>query len=362
MHNHSCGCASHERHGAEGHHSHGSCTCGHGAAHEAHHGQDACACGHAHAHPVVRPEPLDAAWDMLSAAPKQEEAAPACEFDFAWEGQSIHVYQWGNEENTPIVMLHGFMQTGLSWAGIANRLSANHCVYALDFLGHGKSSKPHDAPLYSYDSQVRMVEAFLEQVACACAQPGQKRRAHVLGYSMGGRIALALAASSKDLVYSLILESCNFGPEGESGREEAEKRNLKWAEMLREQGIQRFVEYWETLPMFASQQELGYDEVLRAERAANDAEAMALSLEGAGKHAMPDAQGAFAAIASTWVPVKYLWGYDDVKSEAVAHRLEHDGIDVTSFGAGHNVHLEAPTLYTTVVQEFLSGIEPKGIR
>lgn len=348
MHNHSCGCASHEHHSGAGEH--------------AHNHEGPCTCGHTHAHAAAQPEPLDSAWGMLGATPKQETDSPAREFDFAWEGQSIHVYQWGNAESTPIVMLHGFMQTGLSWAGIASRLSASHCVYALDFLGHGKSSKPHDAALYSYDSHVRMVEAFLEQVACTCAQPGQKRRAHVLGYSMGGRIALALAASSKDLVYSLILESCNFGPDGEEAREEAKQRNLKWAEMLCEQGIQRFVEYWETLPMFASQQELGYDEVLRAERAANDAEAMALSLEEAGKHAMPDAQGAFAAIANTWVPVKYLWGYDDAKSEAVAHRLEHDGLDVTSFGTGHNVHLEAPTLYTTVVQEFLSGIEPKGIR
>lgn len=125
-------------------------------------------------------------------------------------------------------------------------------------------------------------------------------------------------------------------------------------------GIEEFVEYWETLPLFESQREMGLDEELRPERLANDAESMALCLEGAGKHAMPDASQAFAVVASTWVPVKYLWGYDDCGGEAVAHQLEHDGIDVTSFGTGHNVHLEAPVLYGTVVQEFLSGIEPRG--
>ncbi len=57
-----------------------------------------------------------------------------------------------------------------------------------------------------------------------------KRRAHVMGYSMGGRIALGLASSEKDLLYSLILESCNFGPEGNEQRAAAEERNAGWAQ------------------------------------------------------------------------------------------------------------------------------------
>lgn len=155
-----------------------------------------------------------------------------------------------------------------------------------------------------------------------------------MGYSMGGRIALGLASSEKDLLYSLILESCNFGPEGNEQRAAAEERNAGWAQRLRNNGIEEFVEYWETLPLFESQREMGLDEELRPERLANDAESMALCLEGAGKHAMPDASRAFAVVASTWVPVKYLWGYDDCGSEAVAHQLVHDGIDVTSFWSG----------------------------
>lgn len=341
MHNHTCGCG---HHGGKAQ----------GALHE-HHGEG-CACSHGHA---AAAEPLAPAWNMLGGRACRQMLPPEREFDFSWEGQPIHVYQWGSAENTPIVLLHGFMQSGLSWGTIAEPLSQNHCVYALDFLGHGKSAKPRDAELYSYDASVRMVEAFLEQVACS-APDGSRRRAHVVGYSMGGRIALGLASSEKDLLYSLILESCNFGPDGEEERIAAEERNRAWASKLRASGIGPFVSYWEGLPLFQTQREMGLDEAIRSERLANDAEAMALCLEGAGKHAMPDAAQLHAVVASTWIPVKYLWGYDDRKSEPVAHRLEHDGIDVTSFGTGHNVHLEAPALYGTVVQEFLSGIELKG--
>lgn len=343
MHNHTCGCGHHE----------GDAGCG---SHEHDHGE-VCACGAHHVSPEV--EPLASAWSMLGKTSKEQTVPPTREFDFDWEGQKIHVYQWGKAENIPVVLLHGFMQTGLSWSIIAAALSGNHCAYALDFLGHGRSSKPSNVELYRYDAMVRMVESFLEQVACM-GHEGAKRRAHVIGYSMGGRIALGLASSEKDLLYSLILESCNFGPEGNEQRAAAEERNAGWAQRLRNNGIEEFVEYWETLPLFESQRETGLDEELRPERLANDAESMALCLEGAGKHAMPDASQAFAVVANTWVPVKYLWGYDDCGSEAVAHQLEHDGIDVTSFGTGHNVHLEAPVLYGTVVQEFLSGIEPRG--
>ena len=316
---------------------------------------DSCGCGHERASMSMA-----SAWGMLGNAGASQEVPPASEFDFVWEGLRIHIYQWGSEAAVPVVLLHGFMQTGLSWQNVAGQLAGGHCVYALDFVGHGKSSKPHTPESYAYDAAVRMVEAFLEEVACA-GSDGKRRRAHVIGYSMGGRVAQGLVLSPKDLLYSLTLESCNFGPASEEERAAAKERNATWANKLRSEGIERFVEYWETLPLFATQREMGFDEVVRPERIANDAEAMALCLEGMGKHAMPNSEEAFAALASTWVPIKYLWGYDDPKSEPFAHRLEHEGLDVTSFGAGHNVHLEAPMLYSKVVQEFLSGIEPKGL-
>ena len=150
MHNHTCGCGHHE----------GDAGCG---SHEHDHGE-VCACGAHHVSPEV--EPLASAWSMLGKTSKEQTVPPTREFDFDWEGQKVHVYQWGKAENIPVVLLHGFMQTGLSWSIIAAALSGNHCAYALDFLGHGRSSKPSNVELYRYDAMVRMVESFLEQVAC----------------------------------------------------------------------------------------------------------------------------------------------------------------------------------------------------
>lgn len=228
MHNHTCGCGHHE----------GDAGCG---SREHHHGE-ACACGGPHEAPEV--EPLASTWSMLSKSAQEQTVPPKCEFDFDWEGQKIHVYQWGKPENIPVVLLHGFMQTGLSWSLIAAALSGNHCAYALDFLGHGRSSKPGNVELYRYDSMVRMVESFLEQVACVGPE-GAKRRAHVIGYSMGGRVALGLASSEKDLLYSLILEAAILGPKATSSAPPQKSATPVGAQRLRDNGIEEFVEYWE---------------------------------------------------------------------------------------------------------------------
>ncbi len=349
MHDHTCGCG--HDHAHEGEHE----CCGT----HSHSGGDGCGCGHDHGHDHVvsdaSEELLAGGWLMPNRAAAPDAPAPASEFDFAWNGQSLHVCQWGEEGAVPVVALHGFMQTGASWAAVAGALSADHCVYALDLIGHGQSSKPTDPEAYSYDAAIDSVRAFLREVACANGQ----RRAHLLGYSMGGRVAVGVAAKERDCLYSLMLESCNLGPVSEDDRSAAVERNGGWAARLRAGGIAPFVEYWEQLPLFATQRELGLGKMLREERLANNAEAMALCLEGMGKHAMPLEDDAFAALSATWVPIKYLWGHEDAKAHPIAHRFEHEGFDVTSFGTGHNVHLEAPALYTKAVQEFLFGIEPR---
>ena len=351
MHDHACGCDNGHTHA--GHHD---CCGGHH-----HDAGEGCGCGHEHGHSHVErdasAELLAGGWQMPRKAVAQPAPEPVREFDFPWKGQSLHVRQWGEQGAIPVVALHGFMQTGASWAAVAGALSADHCVYALDFVGHGQSSKPTAPEPYSYDAAIDSVQSFLREVACTNGQ----RRAHLLGYSMGGRVAAGVAAKERDCLYSLVLESCNLGPASEDGRSAAEQRNSEWAARLRAEGIEPFVEYWEQLPLFATQRELGLDEAQRPERLANDAEAMALCLEGMGKHVMPLEDDAFAQLSATWVPIKYLWGYDDAKSQPIAHRFEHEGFDVTSFGTGHNVHLEAPGLYTRAVKEFLSGIEPKAL-
>lgn len=291
------------------------------------------------------------------------------EFDFEHGGIVYHVRRWGEPGEIPLVALHGFMQTGATWATVAPWLAQGHCVYAPDLAGHGKSGKPADARAYSIPAQSDMVAALISEVVLpetAEATPEGRmpvKRAHVLGYSMGGRIAIDVALRNGSLVYSLILESAGIGPEDEHARAEYAKRADAWACQLREAGMEAFVEYWEGLPLFATQLRLS-DEVrasVRAERLANDPEAMALTVENAGQQTMPLADETMEALGLCWMPVFYIAGTRDGKYLELAERFVKEGLDAKPVMGGHNLHLEVPAMFAEALGPHFRNNEVRGL-
>ena len=91
-------------------------------------------------------------------------------------------------EGEPIVLVHGFASNRfMNWRapGWYETLSkAGRQVIALDVRGHGESSKPHDIEAYDEGELARDVVRLLDHLGYA--------RADVMGYSMGGFIALRL--------------------------------------------------------------------------------------------------------------------------------------------------------------------------
>lgn len=328
---------------------------------------------------------------------------------FTYESCTYHYQRRGKVENPPLLLLHGFMQSCSSWHAVANTLKAKYCVYALDFIGHGQSEKSSNPARYTYEDMAQSVDYFIRNICipvwCDANESTQtllQPLVHVIGYSMGGRIALQLLKTSSDVLASLILESCNVGCATEKDRQEAAQRNQSWIDRLQTYGMEAFVNYWETLPLFDTQRELGWDKRLHASRAANDAPCMVRCLAGSGKQAMPlsgdtlevvrqvtggvqnksNAQkketggvpstqnteafaspsaqntetGALLSVQNTKsaLPILYIYGAKDAKSCAVAQQLESVGASVSVINAGHNVHLEAPMLYLEEVQKFLA--------
>ena len=291
------------------------------------------------------------------------------EFDFAYEGVTYHVRRWGEPGEIPMVLLHGFMQTGATWEGIAPRLAQDHCLYALDLVGHGQTTIPADPQAYSIPAQSDAIAALIEQVvapqaADAAAQLGRtpSKRAHVLGYSMGGRIALDVALRHGDVVLSLILESAGIGPADEAQRAEYAQRAEDWAWRLREESIEDFVNYWEELPLFATQQRLGDDvkAAVRAERLANDTEALALTVENAGQQTMALADETMAALGLCWTPVFYVAGTRDEKYLEIAERFVKEGMDAKPVMGGHNLHLEVPEMFCDALGPHFRNNEIRG--
>lgn len=257
----------------------------------------------------------------------------------------------------PVVLLHGFAQSADSWDDVAGLLCRERSVVALDLVGHGGSDRPRDACPYRLDRAADALVSFLASIAAERGVPSLP----VAGYSMGGRVALAAACRNPRAFGGLVLESVGLGPTGERERAASAERDAHNAAALRNDGLEAFMDAWERLPLFASQRELpkATRARLRAGRLDNDAEALALTFEGAGQHAMPNRETVLEALGSLargGASVLYLAGSRDEKYRSLAERLRDGGTCPVRIveGAGHNVHLEKPAAYVRVLEDALA--------
>lgn len=107
----------------------------------------------------------------------------------------------GNPGSDPLIILHGLFGAGINWRSLARRFSADRRVFTFDLPNHGHS--PH-ADYLDYPSMAR-------DVAQSCAALGIEK-AHILGHSMGGKCAMALALDYPELSASLIVADMGPGP------------------------------------------------------------------------------------------------------------------------------------------------------
>jgi 2-hydroxy-6-oxonona-2,4-dienedioate hydrolase len=103
----------------------------------------------------------------------------------------------GNDDDPPLVLLHGDGESTLDWSWVLPILGATHRVYAPDFPGAGDSSKPD--VVYSPEFYTQFAGDFLNALGL--------RRAVLVGNSLGGQVALRFALSYPEAVAALVLVS-----------------------------------------------------------------------------------------------------------------------------------------------------------
>jgi 2-succinyl-6-hydroxy-2,4-cyclohexadiene-1-carboxylate synthase len=218
-------------------------------------------------------------------------------------------------------------------------------------IGHGRSDAPPDAERYRMKRCVSDLLAMLDAL--------EVERADVLGYSMGGRVALHLATAAPARVGALVLESSSPGIADAAERQARVAADAALAESIQRDGIAAFVERWECLPLFASQASLPEDTRARlhAQRLRNDPLGLANSLRGMGAGQQ---ESLWDGLASLDVPTLLIAGALDAKYCALAGEmltLLPSARAVIVPGAGHAVHLEQPQSFAKNVLEFLRRAE-----
>ncbi len=250
-----------------------------------------------------------------------------------------------------LVLLHGFTGSVQSWEYVLPDLMLPGLqIIAIDMLGHGKSDSPIDPQRYS----IEYCQADIISVLRAYAvEPGE---AILLGYSMGGRIALYSAFSG--YFRGLILESASPGLADAHERAQRRQSDMVLAERIKRDGVASFVDYWEHLPLFASQRDLPADKraAQHMQRLNNQAIGLANSLLGVGIGMQP---ALHARLPTLTMPVLLIAGELDTKfcgiARYMAEELPQSQLHIVP-EAGHAVHLEQPAAFVQLVREFCQAM------
>lgn len=136
-------------------------------------------------------------------------------------GIDTHVEIWNEEASQTLVALHGFTGSTETWRNLASALPQVRIV-AIDLIGHGQTAVPEHFSRFSMQEQLSDLEEVFHQL--------QLEKFTLLGYSMGGRIALSYAISYPTRVEKLILESASPGLRTSEERMERCERDHALAE------------------------------------------------------------------------------------------------------------------------------------
>jgi 2-succinyl-6-hydroxy-2,4-cyclohexadiene-1-carboxylate synthase len=252
----------------------------------------------------------------------------------------------------PLVLLHGFTGDAAGWASHVPHFARRFCVLAIDLLGHGGSDAPADADRYRMERSTADVLAVLDRLGFS--------RASVLGYSMGGRLGLSLAVTAPERVSALVLESASPGVRDPVMRQARSAQDGQLADRIERDGVPAFVDYWERLPIFATQAGLPVDvrARVRAARLRHSAHGLANSLRGIGQGVQPPMHDHLHRLR---IPTLLVVGaldapYCDLGLEM--SRMIAGARLVIVPGAGHAVHLEQPEGFRRFVLEFLEAVIP----
>ena len=247
-------------------------------------------------------------------------------------------YAGDGRDGNVVLLVHGYGGDRNSWLFLQEPLAAKYRVYALDLPGHGTSAK--DVGDGSTGVLADAVVAVLDALGAT--------RAHLVGHSMGGAVALVVAARDPARIASLtLIAPSGFGPEINAGF----LRGFAGAQTRRE--LKPLVGQLFADESLVTRQLV--DDLLAYKRLDGVDEALH-ALAGAlldGDAQRGDSAALVAAVGGT-VPVTVVWGAADriipaAQAEAVGGAIRHL-ID----GAGHMPHMERPGEVQTAIEQTIA--------
>ena len=231
-----------------------------------------------------------------------------------------------------VVALHGFTNTGRSWDPVAAALGRP--LIAPDLRGHGAAATIRPiAP-----------ENCVADVAALAPE-----RFVLVGYSMGGRIALRVALAHPERVEALVLVGTTPGIADPVEREARLREDEALAAEIETSSIEAFADRWARGPLFKGQAP-DVAAAAREDRLRNQPAGLAAALRGLGQGAC---EPLWARLPDLRLAVMLIVGERDARYRKVAERMAAAlprAELLTVPATRHAVHLEAPAIVAQAIE------------
>ncbi|MED2975119.1 2-succinyl-6-hydroxy-2,4-cyclohexadiene-1-carboxylate synthase [Bacillus swezeyi] len=244
------------------------------------------------------------------------------------------------------VFLHGFTGSAKTWDEVDGYFQGIRRI-KVDLLGHGRTDSPENESRYSTEKQIADLAEIFDLL--------KLKQVYLIGYSMGGRLALSFAMTHPGRVTAFVLESSSPGLQTPDERQKRREQDSSLSERIIKEGIEPFVNYWESIPLFASQLSLAESKrnKIREERLNNNPLGLANSLIGMGTGSQPSWWDRLGEIT---YPSLLIAGGLDQKFVGINQKMNRHIPEcclVVAEKAGHAVHVEEPDFFGKIVSEFI---------
>ncbi|MGL5794721.1 MAG: 2-succinyl-6-hydroxy-2,4-cyclohexadiene-1-carboxylate synthase [Waterburya sp.] len=243
-----------------------------------------------------------------------------------------------------IVFLHGFLGNSQDFLAVIDLISPEFCCLVLDLPGHGQTEVKQDIN-YHLPNLAQALIALLEQLNI--------RQCFLVGYSLGGRIALYLTIYFPQYFLGVILESASPGLKTQPERDRRIQQDLQLIKQLESQDFADFLQQWYSQPLFSSfAQHPNFQQAL-IRRLNNNPVKLSKSLRYLGLGMQPSL---WSQLKSLQIPLLLVVGELDSKFVAInreiANLCPQANLNIVK-NSGHNVHFEQLWEFSKLLERFL---------
>jgi 2-succinyl-6-hydroxy-2,4-cyclohexadiene-1-carboxylate synthase len=252
----------------------------------------------------------------------------------------------GPNDPLNLVALHGFTGSGADFDVLREALKSSVQWTTPDLPGHGENLAPF-AAAYTVPAMASAVATYLRTL------PAGHRV--LLGYSMGGRVALRCALDWPGLVDALVLIGAHPGIRDDRARRDRALLDTHRAARIRSIGAAAFSREWAQVPLIATQDRVPepFRTSMRERRATNDPLRLSIACEVGGTGSM---EPMWSRLQEVDVPTLLVTGSEDDKYRNIVADmlpLMRTARPGTVRGAGHAAHVESPQTFSILLASFL---------